>query len=325
MSSVEADLLAELQTRRERLAELADRQSEERLVELLRRVDAALVRAEQGDWGLCVTCKSEIETELLDRDPLVKICLECLSAPERKALERDLEQAATVQRALLPPRRLQESGWEAAWLWEPKGAVSGDYLDLLQPRAPGDPLHVLLGDVAGKGVAASLLQSHLHALFRALFAPCPAIGELLALANRQFFAATTASSYATLVALRLFPNGAAELSSAGHPRPLLADRRGVRPVEGSGLPLGLFREAAYTDHSLKLEAGDTLLLYSDGWTEAASGDDEFGIGRASAALRRASRLPLPELLAACRQEMQEFLAGAERSDDLTLLALRRAG
>ena len=65
------------------------------------------------------------------------------------------------------------------------------------------------------------------------------------------------------------------------------------------------------------------MLYSDGWTEAETDEGEYGIGRAAAALRQARERPLAELLAACRGDMEKFLAGAPRGDDLTLLAVRR--
>ncbi len=203
--------------------------------------------------------------------------------------------------------------------------MSGDHVDLLRPQRDDEPLHLLLGDVVGKGVAASLLQSHLHALFRALAAPDLPLGELLARVNRIFFEATTGTSYATMVAARLHPEGRVELANAGHPRPLLADARGVRPVEGAGLPLGLFAGGGYESRELSLRGGETLVVYTDGWTEATAGDDEeFGIGRAAAALRRAARLPPDQVVAACRREMEAFLDGRPRTDDLTLLALRRA-
>ncbi len=327
MSPVEEVVRERLTERRERLATLAADQPEGELVDLLRRVDQTLGRLEMGAWGLCEVCHVAIEPGLLETDPTVSVCFECLSSEERHALERDLESAARVQRALLPARRLSHDGWEVAWLWEPKGAVSGDHVDLLEPEAAGGPLHLILGDVAGKGVAASLLQSHLHALFRALTAPDLALPELLARVNRLFGAATASASYATLVAARLADDGTLELANAGHPRPLLADRRGVRPVEGSGLPLGLFPAAAYTGHRLRLEPGDVVLLYTDGWTEAARDGEEYGVGRAAAAIRQAlgpaAELPLAELLAACRDDMDRFLDGAARPDDLTLVAVRR--
>ncbi len=323
MNPVEEVVRERLTERRERLAALATDHPEGELVELLRRVDQALGRLEVGAWGLCAVCHVAIEPDLLEIDPAVSVCFECLSSEERHALERDLESAARVQRALLPARHLTHDGWEVAWLWEPKGAVSGDHVDLLGPEIEGDPLHLILGDVAGKGVAASLLQSHLHALFRALTVPDLPLADLLARANRLFGGATASASYATLVAARLTDDGALELANAGHPRPLLADRRGVRPVEGSGLPLGLFAGADYIGHRLELDPGDVLLLYTDGWTEAAKDGEEYGVGRAAAALRQAASRPLPELLASCRDDMEHFLGGEPRPDDLTLVAVRR--
>jgi phosphoserine phosphatase RsbU/P len=314
----------ELIERRERLASLAVTVRESQLVELLRHVDSALERLDGGSWGRCLTCLGEVEPERLAADPLLTVCLECLSPAERKALERDLATAAQVQAALLPPRRLAHDGWEVALLWEPLGPVSGDHYDLLKPSRPGEPLHLVVGDASGKGVAASLVQSHLHALLRALATADLPLAALLSRANRLLCEVTLPAHYATLLAARLYAGGRVELANAGHPRPLLADRRGVRPVEGGGLPIGLFCEAEYTPRDVELAPGDTLLLYTDGWTEAANDDGEYGIGRAAAVLRRVKDLPLPDLLAACRADMEEFLNGAPRGDDLTLLALRRA-
>jgi phosphoserine phosphatase RsbU/P len=313
----------ELLERRERLASLAVTVRESQLVELLQQVDSALERLDGGNWGRCAACSGSVEPDRLAANPLLTICLDCLSPAERRALERDLETAARVQAALLPPRRLAHDGWEVELLWEPLGPVSGDHYDLLRPKGEDEPLHLVVGDVAGKGVSASLLQSHLHALLRALAAPELSLAALLTRANRLLCEVTLPAAYATLLAARLYAGGRVELASAGHPRPLLADRRGVRPVEGAGLPLGLFCDAEYATRDLHLAAGDTLLLYTDGWTEAATDDGEYGIGRAAAALRRARDLPLADLLAACRGSMEEFLAGAPRGDDLTLLALRR--
>lgn len=314
----------ELLERRERLAGLAVTVRENQLVELLRQVDSALERLDGGSWGQCAVCLGAVEGDRLAADPLVTVCLDCLSPTERRALERDLEAAARVQAALLPPRQLQDGGWEVSLLWEPLGPVSGDHYDLLRPQHEGEPLHLVVGDVAGHGVAASLLEAHLHALLRALAAPEISLAALLARANRLLCEVTLPAAYATLLAARLYAGGRVELASAGHPRPLLADRRGVRPVEGAGLPLGLFCEAEYTTRDLQLAAGDTLLFYTDGWTEAATdAEGEYGIGRAAAVLRRVKDHPLAELLAACRGDMEEFLHGAPRGDDLTLLALRR--
>lgn len=273
--------------------------------------------------GRCAGCHEAIEPALHAFAPAVSVCFDCLSAAERRALERDLEAAARAQRALLPTPRLAHAGWEVAWLWEPRGAVSGDHVDLFAPAATEDPIHLQLGDVVGKGIAASLLQSHLHALFRVLAPQALPLGDLLGRVNHHFHRAIGQSSFATLVAARLDADGTLELANAGHPRPLLADARGVRPIEGGDLPLGVLPTASYHTRRVPLAPGDTVLLYTDGLTESSRDDEEYGTGRAAAALRQAARLPLPELLADVRSELDRFLAGSPRSDDLTLLALRR--
>ena len=322
-----------LLARREQLARFAGERREQRLVELLRRVDGALSAIEVGEWGVCSVCHEHMSEENLRGDPLVTVCIECLSVEQRRALERDLQSAALVQRSFLPPPASAFDGWRLAFHWEPHGSVSGDHVDLVRPGAPGEPLHLLLGDVMGKGLAASLLQSHLHALFRALAVPGVPLGELLGRVNRLFWEATGGARYATMVGLRLHPDGRVEMANAGHPRPLLADGRGVRPVEGSGLPLGLFAGAEYASRELQLADGDTLLLYTDGWTEAMAPattstgepccDEEYGIGRASAALRRAARAEPADVVAALRADLAGYLGDVPTQDDITLLAVRR--
>ncbi len=266
----------------------------------------ALPAAASGDFGICTRCQEAISRPPLALGPLMKVCFECLTVEERRALEHDLTSAGRVQRALLPAPSIALLGWEVAYHWQPLGIVSGDHVDVLAPVRAGDPLHLLLGDVAGKGVAASLLQAHLHALFRALAPGDLSLCGLLGRANQLFNQATTAASYATLAALRLFVDGRVELANAGHPRPLLADARGVRPVEGADLPLGLLAGAAYQTRELSLPPGATLLLYTDGWTEATNADDEeYGIGRAGGELS-------PRRTAAARRAPRRLPGGSRR-------------
>jgi sigma-B regulation protein RsbU (phosphoserine phosphatase) len=209
------------------------------------------------------------------------------------------------------------------YIWEPFGVVSGDHVDLVRPPNENEPLHLLLGDVAGKGLAASLLQSQLHALFRALAPTQTTLSELLGRANQLFFEATSPSCYATLTVTRLYSDGRAVLANAGHPRPLLADRRGVRPIEDASIPLGMVGDVVYSEREIRLHPGDTLFLYTDGVTEAWRDGEEYGVGRAAAALRRASSLPPHELLASCRSDLESFIGGSPRGDDLTMVAVRR--
>ena len=329
-----AEVREHLVDRRERLISAAARTGEEELAGLLRSVDSALARLDRGGWAVCTACHVPIEPELLDVAPSVSVCFECLSVDERRDLERDLEGASRVQRALLPPRQLEHDGWEVAWLWEPKGAVSGDHVDLLTHpvtndegagRAGIEPLHLVLGDVVGKGVAASLLQAHLHALFRALVHTELPMGELLCRANHLFAEATAGASYATLIGARLTADGADRARQRRPPAAAPGRPPGRAPGRRRRPPPGPLPRSEYDGHRLELAPGQVLLAYTDGWTEAARGDEEYGIGRAAAALRRVGDAPLPELLTACRDDMDTFLDGRPRGDDVTLLAVRRAG
>lgn len=272
----------------------------------------------------CERCDEPISDTRRRDYPHLTVCLECLTEAERGDLEAELNSAARVQRQMLPPRRIERDGWEIEILWEPFGAVSGDHVDVVEPSRAGAPLHLLLGDVAGKGLGASLLQSQLHGLFRALAPDDIPLGELLRKTNEHFHRATLPNCFATVAALRLLPQGRLTLANAGHPRPLIADRRGVRPIEDASVPLGVLGDAAFGERELRLEPGDTLLLYTDGWTEAERGNEMYGVGRAAAALRRYRKLPLGDLLSACRADVEAFLRGERRGDDLTLLAVRRS-
>ncbi len=322
MTAADALVIEEFRARRNRLAAVSEK-SGENLLELLRRVDTVLSKLESPDWGVCSLCHEDIESAPLGAEDLVHLCLECLSPDERRGLEEDLKKAARVQQGLLPPRELTFDGWEVAWLWEPRGAVSGDHVDLLVPRCDKDTLHLLLGDVVGKGVSASLLQSHLHALFRGLAVADLNLGDLMTRANRVFCEATAPANYASLIGAKLHRNGILEIANAGHPRPLLADQRGVRPIEGSGLPLGLFPDSTYSPREMQFAPGNTVLFYTDGLTEAENEHGEYGIGRAAAALRKVSDRSLGALLEACREDLRSFLRDRPSSDDLTLLAIRR--
>ncbi|MGD8377936.1 MAG: SpoIIE family protein phosphatase, partial [Acidobacteriota bacterium] len=264
----------QLEERRRRLVARPELRERRDVRRLLREVDAALARIDRGAFGACGGCHERIETDRLLADPLTGVCLDCLTREQAAALERDLELAASIQDGLLPPADLRAAGWRIAYRYRPLGTVSGDYCDVLTPADPGEPLHFLLGDVAGKGVAASLLMASLHAIFRSLAPTGLPLHALVERANRLFCESTLTSSYATVVAGRLFPSGTLEVVNAGHPAPLIAGAEGSLEVPATGLPLGLFCEATFESIRLDLGAGDLLLLYTDGVSEARNGARE---------------------------------------------------
>src|SRR5580693_7047508 len=185
------------------------------LMELLGEVDSALHRMDEGTYGICTECHDSVEKDRLLADPLVRLCLDHLSSDEQRALERDLELAARVQRGLLPQTDLSHRDWRFHYQYKPAGMVSGDYCDLISPLTEDGDLFFLLGDVAGKGVAASLLMTHLHAMFRSLTSVGMPLDKLLETANSVFCRSTIAGQYATLICGRAGRGGEIEIGSAG--------------------------------------------------------------------------------------------------------------
>jgi sigma-B regulation protein RsbU (phosphoserine phosphatase) len=154
------------------------------LTRLLHEVDAALHRMDIGVFGICEVCHDPVEPERLLADPLVRVCLGDLTPREQRALEEDLELAAKIQNGLLPQPSQRIDGWEVAYHYQPAGAVSGDYCDLI--KGEDGSLHFVLGDVSGKGVAASMLMAHLHAMFRTLISVNLPLEQMVERASRVF-------------------------------------------------------------------------------------------------------------------------------------------
>lgn len=304
--------------RRERLAALPDAALGPRVAGLLAEVDAALDRLEGPDFGACARCHENIEPDRLHANPLTTVCLDCLSDDERRALERDLELASRVQASLLPPWDFTAGDWSGHFLYQPHGAVSGDYVDVLAPGGPRDELLVMVGDVSGKGVAAALLMSHLHAVFRATAGS--GLVEMVERANRLLCAASPSGAFATLVAVRLQADGEVELCTAGHTSPLVVAASGITELPADGMPIGLFCDAPFATRRLRLAPGDALLLFTDGLTESTSADGvELGSDGVRAALAATSWQTPAELVRAA----SAAALGYHRHDDLTVLAVTR--
>jgi sigma-B regulation protein RsbU (phosphoserine phosphatase) len=311
-------LRSSLVDRRERLAALPTVAVAPRIADLLAEVDAALDRLEGPDFGACTRCDGHVEADRLRANPMTTVCLDCLSEEERRALERDLELASRVQATLLPPWDFAAGAWTGHFLDQPHGAVSGDYVDVLAPAEPSDDLLVMVGDVSGKGVAAALLMSQLHAVVRATAGSC--LVETVERANRLLCAASPSGAFATLVAARLQADGEIELCTAGHTSPLVIAASGITELPADGMPIGLFADAPFATRRLRLSPGDALLLFTDGLTESATADGiELGCEGLRAALAAASWRTPAELVRAA----STAALGYHRHDDMTVLAVTR--
>jgi sigma-B regulation protein RsbU (phosphoserine phosphatase) len=319
------DLRSELMNWRERLeANAKDSADAFQLNGLLREVKAAIESLSQEGYGVCQVCHDLIGQAAMNLDPLARTCLSCFTPAQLQELEKDLDRAWLIQGELLPKQNLKFNGWEVSYHYEPAGPVSGDYCDLVS--LDNGELYFLIGDVSGKGVAASLLMSRLHAIFRSLIGAGLGVNELVERANQLFAESTMRPYYATLVCGKAARSGKMEICNAGHVAPLLLHDGGVTPIAATGLPIGMFCQERYSSTQVKLGKGDRLLLYTDGLSEARNQDDcEYGDSRLSAFLTGCRQLPAVSLVKELLDDLSEFSLARPKSDDLTVMAIEMVG
>ena len=220
-----------------------------------------------GIYGLCEVCHDPVESERLIADPLTRFCIDHLSAREQRALEEDLDLASQIQNGLLPPPTRSIDGWDVAYHYQPLGPVSGDYCDLI--NGENKSLYFVLGDVSGKGVAASMLMAHLHAMFRTLTSINLPLEQIVERASRVFCESTLPTQYATLVCGKASSDGAVEICNAGHLPPMLIQQDGVTSIAATGLPVGRVLQRELYGHEISdVEGRCAFSLH--GWIFGAS-------------------------------------------------------
>ena len=240
---------------RARLTDVLGQSQSEQMVRLLEEVDSALERIDHGNFGVCEICQGTVEDERLRENPLVRVCLDCLTPKQQRALEYDLELAAQIQKGLLPPRDVAFSGWDVGYHYEPAGVVGGDYCDLIEGR--NGELYFIMADVSGKGVAAAMLSSNLRAVFRSLIPMGLGTEELMSRVSRLFRQSALPTQYATVVCGKATLDGEIEIINAGHLPVLLASDSGITVFESTSQPLGIFDDQKFTAAKQSLRSGDT--------------------------------------------------------------------
>ncbi|HYL34739.1 MAG TPA: SpoIIE family protein phosphatase [Bryobacteraceae bacterium] len=242
-----------------------------------------------------------------------------------RILARDLEQAAVIQRGLLPVSAPVVPGLDLAGYNAPCRTVGGDYYDFL--TYPDGRVAMLVGDVAGKGMPAALLMSSLQARVQVLFDDPVDLAALVTRLNRIITSNCPSNRFISFFFGVLDPKtGLLTYVNAGHNPPLLVHRTGqVEKLEGTGVILGILPGAKYEQRTCTLEPGDVVVLFSDGVTEACTPDtdEEFGEDRLAAALAELKDLPAQSIIESINQQVQEFTAGAPPADDITLVIAKR--
>jgi len=272
------------------------------------------------------TAFSKLERQILDA-----ISLEAASVldnarlvereRERQRMEQELGIAREIQQALLPREFQHFPHLQVTGMNQPCLTVGGDYFDVL--RLDGDRTAFLIADVSGKGLGAALLTTMLQGALSGMTLsqdPATVFNHI----NHFLCDHSSLGRYATLFFAILDRKGGLEFTNAGHPSPLLLRQGRVEaPFPASGYPVGLIPEAVFTSATVNLEPGDTLVLFSDGITEAMDPDEqEFGTTRLKQALAGQVNTSVEELQRIILASVENFARGARQADDLTLLLIR---
>src|SRR5687768_10166417 len=243
---------------------------------------------------------------------------------ERERLERELALASEIQQRFQPTAPPHINGYELQGISFPCYEIGGDYYDFIE-REDGR-LVIALGDVSGKGTAAALLMSSLHAAIHAQSASHDSLVATISAVNRYLADNIPANRFVTLFYAELDPDsGSMAFLNAGHNPPLIVHAAGtVEQLASGGLPLGIKPDAEYREGRTQLQPGDVLVIYSDGVTEAVSpSGEEFGPTRLYEVVSRNVDASAAGIRDRIESSLTKFAQGTQAADDITLVIVKR--
>lgn len=240
---------------------------------------------------------------------------------EKARTDQEIRIAAEIQQALLPKGGNDLPFCETAASTVPCRSIGGDFFDWM--TRPDGSFAFTLGDVAGKGPPAALLSALLQGLFAAQATGADGPAASVSRMNTALTQRGIESRYATLFAAHLEPDGRLMACNAGHNPPVLVTKSGVHRLEQGGTVVGLFDGTPYVEERLQLADGDTLVIFSDGVSEALSAtDDEFGDERLIETVQKAGGGGVQDVVNALLEAVKAFTHGAPQNDDITVLVVR---
>jgi sigma-B regulation protein RsbU (phosphoserine phosphatase) len=243
---------------------------------------------------------------------------------QQERLERELQLAMEIQQRFQPTAPPSVPGYELQGISFPCYEIGGDYYDFIQ-REDGR-LVIALGDVSGKGTAAALLMSSLHAAIHAQTGSHDTLVKTISAVNRYLADNIPSNRFVTLFYAELDPeSGAVSFLNAGHNPPLIVHAAGtVEQLASGGLPLGIKADADYREGRTHLQMGDVLVIYSDGVTEAASpSGEEFGPTRLYEVVSRNVDASAAGIRDRIESALTKFSQGTQAADDITLVIVKR--
>lgn len=245
-------------------------------------------------------------------------------ARRRERMEQEMRIARIIQQTLLPQELPQLDCWQLAAYYQPARAVGGDFYDFL--AFEDGRLGLVIGDVTDKGVPAALVMATTRSMLRTAAQRGDSPGEVLERANNLLFPDIPPKMFVTCLYAILDPTtGRLQYANAGHDLPYLAHAGAASELRATGMPLGLMPDMHYEEKEVRMVAGDTLLLYSDGLVEAHNPEREmFSFPRLMSLVGQygASGALIEYLL----NELRSFTGiGWEQEDDVTLVTLQHTG
>jgi serine phosphatase RsbU (regulator of sigma subunit) len=246
------------------------------------------------------------------------------TALEKERLEGELNLARRIQLRLLPSEPPQVEELLFAGISRPARQVGGDYYDFL-PTSNNNMVFVM-ADVSGKGAPAAILMSTLRASLHTMLPKINSLSDLMLQINRFIYASTDATEFVTcFVGMVNTKSGELTYVNAGHEHPFLIQEDGqIVRLDKGGLMLGAFPSVPYESGTVQMNKGDLLFLFTDGLTEATNRDGYmFTEARLDKFLQANASQSPQEIMDATLAVVDEFVGGAEASDDITLLSIRR--
>ncbi len=242
---------------------------------------------------------------------------------ESERTQQQIEVARDVQRRMIPSQPPQLEGYDIAGLYTPAFDLGGDFYDVIEL---GDGrVGLVIADVVGKGVAASLMMASVRSSVRAYAFQYRDIAEMMRHVNRAMCRDTLPSEFVTGFYVELDPpTRRVRFCNAGHNPPLLLRADGTfEDIDIGGPLLGAFDDASYGVGQIELASGDVLLLYTDGLVDSMNFREErYEIERAKENLQQFRDLPARQILGNIRWEIRKFTGLTPRVDDLTMVALK---
>jgi sigma-B regulation protein RsbU (phosphoserine phosphatase) len=299
---------------------------EQAVQDRLRTLDTALQKADEKTLGVCDVCHDYIETSRLEMDYTASVCIEHLTGKERSLLENDLELSQKVQRALLPHNAPEIRGLEVAAFSQPARIVGGDYFDFVRMK---DGSHaIVIADVMGKGMPASMLMASLQASLRIIAPESTEPADVVARLNHLFNHNIRLTKFVTLFLARYDENTRVlTYCNAGHNPPLVHRANGaIEALLPTGAAIGLIEQTGFSQATITLHRGDRVVLYTDGVVESMNSEEKlFGQERLERFLHENSGTSARNMIGSLREQLQKFSGKPNPVDDTTVIAVSVIG